>query len=859
MKTRALLLFTFIFAVQAPAFAGSDSQSASQKPKVLGQLPKAPETATEALIAKTEEQAIEALVAIIKHRDEPELYYRLAELYMRQSKSARYFESLHKGVKMDVSVPGIKAALKNAIETYTHIEKTWPKFVDLDGVLFNHGLACLLNNDTPCAQNRMETLLSSYPKSRWIPDANLTLGEIHYDKHDFAKALHYYGAVPEGRTYSYAQYKSAWSHYNLKDNSKAIHTMKGVVRLPKSGETSLITEALRDLALFLESDSQPHKYLQFFKEVCGKACGTTEISDTLIALGNLLSSHDKLKEIEGLSTELSTQSQYKPTRVKIVLILASSFDKQPVKKNLHDRVIASLKEGFALCYEGKPQATKSELKFESCDELISLTKEFAKKWTEVNKAPRWTLQALDLLIAHEKQKDETLHLARAELQFQLNEFKAAEAEYASTSEWLCAEFQPAKKAPAPVTLKPADTAAVSAKTDDEAPVETPEAKKARRADICEKMAYGALVSADRAQMKNSVIISRALFYAQLPDSLSVASKREEVSLSLGLRYFQEKNEKDAEIWLKKVQSSEVAQDLLLKIMTNQKRYQDLKDLSQSFALTTKDETRKQSLLTVSEQAHYQLVQLKKDPELILQFAFEHEPSALAESALWQVISVRHKDKFVLAGADLCMYLNKHYPKSTHSHECQEIALQDYQVAGDASAAKALESKMADEGVEPYASNRKLAALEKRLENKEWNEVYNEATHITKVATHAEIKARAQWIRARVFEHELDSQSTKTSLQRLPYVLSIKAERLEKTQQTYTSVLKMTGNPALKREAIEGLLRSLQSFVMDLKEPRLTEEIPQEQLTSLRQQLAEVRSPAEQRIVELQQQLQEMKP
>ena len=803
------------------------------------------ETAAEALIAKTEVKAIEALKAIIQHRDEPDLYYRLAELYMRQGKSGRYFESLHSGVKMDVNVPGIKEALKNALATYIKIEKTWPDFKDLDGVTFNHGLACLQDGQINCAKERMMNLLRAFPQSKFASDANLTLAEIQYDSHDFAGALKYYAKVPEGRTYSYAQYKSAWSNYNLKDTSKAIRLMKSVVRVPRNGETNLTTEALRDLALFLESDSQPHKYLLFFKEVCGSVCGSQEISETLITLGNLLSSHDKLKELESLASELSVQSSYRSTRVKLVLILAANLDKQPLKHNLHERVVSSLKEGFTLCHDKPSTDTKLEPQAESCLELVNLTKDLAKKWTEENKFPRWTLQALDILIKYESTPDEHLHQARAELLFQLNEFKNAEVEYTSTAHRLC----------------PIANASLNAKLDSKASAQAAPVSvlSSGRSEICEKMAYGSLVSADRSGLKNSMIIERALFYVDLPESMTKQSQRDEAILTLGIRHHQEKDDRSSEKWLMLEQKSEVAQDLLLKIMTDQKRYEDLKNFSAKFATMTHEESRKKNLLDVSEQAHYQIVQSKKDTDLILEFSMLHEPSKLAESALWQVISLRQQSKYLLAGGDLCLYLSHRYPQSSHAKECQDIAMQDYQMAGDQISATALEKKLADQGVEPYVSQRKLTILEKDLENKNYTDVYNEATRITKVSSFADVRARAQLLRARVFEHELVQQSTKTSLQRLPMVLSIKAEKLEKTQTTFTSVLKMTNSPVLKKEAVEGLLRSLENFVMDLKEPRLTDEVPADQLKVLRTQLAEVRSPAEQRIVELQQQLKEFTP
>jgi TolA-binding protein len=795
------------------------------------------ESAREALLAKTEQQAIDSLSQIIAKRDEPELHYRLAELYMRQSKSARYFESLRKGLKTEVPLPGIQSSLKKAISTYTLIEQRWPQYKDLDGVHFNHGLACLQQGEVSCAKGQMEILIKQFPTSVWLGDARLCLGEIYYDQHDFKTAIKNYELVPEGRMRSYSRYKMAWSYYNLKDNEQALKHMRSVIHTPKVGETSLLTEGLRDLALFLESDSQPHNYLSFFKEVCAKACGSKEIGDTLLTLGNLFSAHDKLNDLQKLSAELVKNHEYKSTQLAVLLILVKTQDKQPLKANLHEAVVNTLKEGFLLCPPATPSAPKAVVKAEEklvenaaktpCDELVSITKELAKKWSENFHKPRWTLQALELLIRHDPFGDEALHLSRAEILFQVEDFKSAYPEYAESSVRVC------QKTGTPLTYE--------------------------KPELCEKLAYGALVSADRAGLPPHVLIEKALTYLSLPSEITPKARREETTLTLGIRYYQAKDLKNAETWLLKIETQLPAQDTLLKILAEQKRYSELKDKSASYAKLTQDPARKTSLEGISTQAYYQFVQTDKKPDLLLQFAMDNEPSDLAESTLWQVISLRHKDEYFLAGGDLCLYLTSHYPKSSRASECRELALSDYKKRGDLKTAEALETQLAKDGVEPYSSFAKLRDIESLLKNKDWNRAYREATELWKASNHSEVKAHAQWIRAQVFEHEFDQQSTRTSLERLPLVLSMKAEKLEKTQQTYSSVLKSTSTGELRKEALNGILRSLQKFVGDLKEPNLTEEVPENQLLQLKKELAKVRMPAEQRIAEVQTQLAEMKP
>ena len=99
-----------ILLLMVPMSLQADDLDAPAKPKeVKGTLPELKVDAknseeqneknaleTEILISKAENQAINTLQTILKRRkgtrEEPQLWYRLAELYMRRAKSGRFFD-----------------------------------------------------------------------------------------------------------------------------------------------------------------------------------------------------------------------------------------------------------------------------------------------------------------------------------------------------------------------------------------------------------------------------------------------------------------------------------------------------------------------------------------------------------------------------------------------------------------------------------------------------------------------------------------------------------------------------------------------------------------------------------------------
>src|SRR5690606_12410296 len=105
---------------------------------------------SEVLITQSENQAIQSLEKILRKKkgspDEADLWYRLAEMYMRRSKSGRFFDlQLSRGSKQLSTFPSPDEkgsdCLKKAIMTYTKIERDCCKYAEMDSVLCNNAFA----------------------------------------------------------------------------------------------------------------------------------------------------------------------------------------------------------------------------------------------------------------------------------------------------------------------------------------------------------------------------------------------------------------------------------------------------------------------------------------------------------------------------------------------------------------------------------------------------------------------------------------------------------------------------------------------------------------------------------------------
>jgi len=227
---------------------------------------------TELLIEKSEKLAIkQAQLLLKKYRGsalEPGLLFRLAELYVRRAKAARFFE-IHRQSKTIVKLAPKKIkksssrkSIKQAVAIYDKIQKKYPNFDKIDLVYFNNAFARQSIGQGKSSQYLYWRLIERFPKSRLVPDAHLAIGEIAFGQRKYKYALTHFDAVkryPKSRAYGYGLYKSAWSFYNLQKAGKGINELialmkhgKKMAALGLHTRINLYSEALQDIPLFYE-------------------------------------------------------------------------------------------------------------------------------------------------------------------------------------------------------------------------------------------------------------------------------------------------------------------------------------------------------------------------------------------------------------------------------------------------------------------------------------------------------------------------------------------------------------------------------------------------------------------------------
>jgi cellulose synthase operon protein C len=170
----------------------------------------------------------------------PELYLRLAELYIEKSRIV-YF--LRKGLR-DGELSSLDKfetnMLKNkAIEIYQRILDHFPEFADLDKVHFfmAHEYRELNQLDKMVAQYR--AILKDFPNSKYVPESHLLLGDYAIGKEDIEIAKRHYSAVleqPECPAAGIARYKLAWCEINNAEFGKAMALFEAAVNNSKTGQ-----------------------------------------------------------------------------------------------------------------------------------------------------------------------------------------------------------------------------------------------------------------------------------------------------------------------------------------------------------------------------------------------------------------------------------------------------------------------------------------------------------------------------------------------------------------------------------------------------------------------------------------------
>lgn len=164
----------------------------------------------------------------------PELYLRLAELYIEKSRISYMEKRVSQGPGgsslSTLEAEGLKI---QAVETYQRILNVYPNFEYRDKVHFYLAHEYKELNKPNDMILEYETLVAKFPKSQYTPEAFLLLADHFVSINQTTKSEQYYRRVlnyTESPARIIARYKLAWVHINRKEFAKAGNLLEQSVR-----------------------------------------------------------------------------------------------------------------------------------------------------------------------------------------------------------------------------------------------------------------------------------------------------------------------------------------------------------------------------------------------------------------------------------------------------------------------------------------------------------------------------------------------------------------------------------------------------------------------------------------------------
>ncbi|MFQ5560456.1 MAG: tetratricopeptide repeat protein, partial [Nitrospinota bacterium] len=212
----------------------------------------------------------------------PELYIRLAELYIEKSRVVYFLRNSGKtGAGQKLQLIESDTLKIQAIEIYQNILSHFSDYEARDKVHFfmAHEYRELKQMDEMVKQ--YQAVVKKYKTSPYAAEAYLLLGDYYFSKQNFDKAKKYYEAIFSYRdspVVAIARYKLGWIEINKGDYKKAISLFEESVTSVAAGEklnvdtykkANVKLEALVDMAYAyteVYKESPPEEAISFFRE-----------------------------------------------------------------------------------------------------------------------------------------------------------------------------------------------------------------------------------------------------------------------------------------------------------------------------------------------------------------------------------------------------------------------------------------------------------------------------------------------------------------------------------------------------------------------------------------------------------------
>jgi len=331
-----------------------------------------------------------------------ELYYQRARYYEQRAfnrrdeayelqetnpQRARAYEE-NAAADLDQSDEFAQQAITLYAELYREYQDTYP---DIDAVLYYLGANMLQVEQNLAARTIFEELARNYPRSQFLPQALLMLGELDFAEGEMEDALMYYQAVaqfPDSPVYADALYKQAWCVYNLArdtaDYEEAVQLLYDAIIVAEQDDRKerLRRNALRDMALFYSEVYAADVALGFFDEIAPDMSfellsrlariygdrGEYEASNTLYR--ELIALNSQSFDIVGYQREIVRNTRPSANEVEIVRELRRLMELFDVARGLPDATPTAVQRAsndlelllrqLATTYHSDAQTTQNE-------------------------------------------------------------------------------------------------------------------------------------------------------------------------------------------------------------------------------------------------------------------------------------------------------------------------------------------------------------------------------------------------------------------------------------------------------------------------------------------------------------------
>jgi len=247
------------------------------------------------------------------YENKAEVYFRLAEahwqegLYQYLQRRKEYDAAMGRFLEGTLSEKPAEPVedYSVSLEYYRKVLREFPNYRRIDEVIYYLGKGAIKESKVKGDKNLgregseyLKRLVQNYPKSRFIVNAHLALGEYFFETNSLYYAKVNYEKIitnfPKSQMYNYALYKLGWVYFNLFEFDKTIATFQKVVeqvsKLKGGGIIEFRNQALNDLVVtYAEVEDGWQLAREYFLEVLPEDLAYKKLR----ALGDLYVAQDK--------------------------------------------------------------------------------------------------------------------------------------------------------------------------------------------------------------------------------------------------------------------------------------------------------------------------------------------------------------------------------------------------------------------------------------------------------------------------------------------------------------------------------------------------------------------------------------